>query len=115
MKRTGKILLALVSLVLLGSASYRALYTFEPAVIEGGNPKIDKIRLQQGFKIEHLMSPSDMGIGSWVSMTFDDKGRMICSDQYGGLFRLTLAPVGSSEKPKIEKFLKNQILRTTIL
>ena len=103
MKQTGKLLLALLVLVLLGSASYRALFKFEPAVVEGGNPKIDKIRLQQGFKIEHLMSPSDMGIGSWVSMTFDDKGRMICSDQYGGLFRLTLAPVGSSEKPKIEK------------
>ncbi len=103
MKSTGKLLLALAVLVLLGSASYRALFTFEPAVVEGGNPKIDKIRLQQGFKIEHLISPSDMGIGSWVSMTFDNKGRLICSDQYGGLYRLTLAPVGSNEKPQIEK------------
>jgi len=104
MKLSGKILLALLAIVLLGSASYRALFTFEPAVVEGGNPKIDKIRLQPGFKIEHIISPSDEGIGSWVSMTFDDKGRMICSDQYGGLYRLTIPAVGSaSVKPKIEK------------
>ncbi|MEY2792551.1 MAG: hypothetical protein RJA76_543, partial [Bacteroidota bacterium] len=103
MKSISKVLIAIVAILFLGSASYRALYTFEPAVVEGGNPKIDKIRLQQGFKIEHLISPSDMGIGSWVSMTFDNKGRLICSDQYGGLYRLTLGPVGSNEKPQIEK------------
>src|SRR5690606_18413828 len=37
--------------------------------------------------------------------TFDNKGRMIASDQYGGLFRLELPPIGadSTVKPKIEK------------
>lgn len=68
------------------------------------NPKIDKIVLPEGFEIDHIYSPSDDKKGSWVSMTFDDKGRMITSDQYGGLFRIELPPIGSDTtvKPKIE-------------
>jgi putative heme-binding domain-containing protein len=36
-------------------------------------------------------------------MAFDDKGRMIASDQYGFLYRLELAPIGSDAAPKVEK------------
>lgn len=64
--------------------------------------KTDKLKLPEGFKAEHLYSPSEEKNGSWVSMTFDDKGRMITSDQYGGLFRLVLPPIGSTEKPTVE-------------
>lgn len=104
MKPIFKYLLALVAVVGLGSAGYNSLFKIEPAHVEGANPKLDKIRLQPGFKIEHLISPSDEKMGSWVSMTFDDKGRMICSDQYGGLYRLTIPAIGSaSVKPKVEK------------
>jgi putative heme-binding domain-containing protein len=67
------------------------------------NPKVDKLKLLPGFKAEHLYSPSDNKQGSWVSMTFDDKGRMICSDQYGFLYRLTMPPVGTTAAPNIEK------------
>lgn len=67
-------------------------------------PKLEKLRLQDGFKAEHLYSPSENEMGSWVSMTFDDKGRLITSDQYGALYRMELAPIGSdSLTPKIEK------------
>ena len=38
-------------------------------------------------------------------MTFDDKGRLITSDQYGALYRLELAPIGNSTAPKIEKLI----------
>jgi putative heme-binding domain-containing protein len=104
MKSIVKYLVALVAVVGLGSAGYNSLFKIEPAHVEGANPKLDKIRLQPGFKIEHLISPSDEKMGSWVSMTFDDKGRMICSDQYGGLYRLTIPAIGSaSVKPKVEK------------
>ena len=58
-------------------------------------PKLDKLKLQSGFRAEHLYSPSDSNRGSWVAMTFDDRGRLITSDQYGALYRLTLAPIGS--------------------
>nr|WP_277487588.1 c-type cytochrome [Catalinimonas alkaloidigena] len=68
------------------------------------DPNIEKLKLQSGFKAEHLYSPSENEMGSWVSMTFDDKGRLITSDQYGALYRMELAPIGSdSLTPKIEK------------
>lgn len=104
MKSIGKYLIASVVLLSLGSLGFNSLFKIEPAYVEGTDPKLDKIRLQPGFKIEHLLSPSDENRGSWVSMTFDDKGRMICSDQYGGLYRLTIPAVGAtSVKPQIEK------------
>lgn len=64
--------------------------------------KADRLKLPEGFKAEHLYSPSEEKNGSWVSMTFDDKGRMITSDQYGGLFRLVVPAIGSTEKPTVE-------------
>ncbi|WPP52828.1 c-type cytochrome [Catalinimonas niigatensis] len=67
-------------------------------------PKLEKLKLQSGFKAEHLYSPSENEMGSWVSMTFDDQGRLITSDQYGALYRMELTPIGSdSLTPKIEK------------
>jgi putative heme-binding domain-containing protein len=71
-----------------------------------GNPKIDALKLPEGFHAERLYSPGDNKQGSWVSMTFDDKGRMIVSDQYGYLYRLTLPAVGEdSAKLKIEQLI----------
>ena len=76
-----------------------------------GNPKIDKLKLPDGFVAELLYSPGENDQGSWVAMTFDDKGRMITSDQYGFLYRLELPPVGSdtSAKPKVEKLIVGNI------
>ena len=68
------------------------------------NPKLDKLKLQEGFKAEHLYSPSDNEMGSWVSMAFDDKGRLIVSDQYGSLYRLNVPEIGADNlTPEIEK------------
>ncbi len=69
------------------------------------NPKVEKLKLLAGFQAEHVYSPSENKQGSWVSMAFDGKGRLIASDQYGYLYRMELTPVGSSEKPKIEKLI----------
>lgn len=68
-----------------------------------GDPKVDKLKLPDGFKAERLFGPSENGEGSWVSMTFDDKGRIIASDQYGGLYRLTVPAIGDTTKTTIEK------------
>jgi putative heme-binding domain-containing protein len=68
-----------------------------------GNPKIDKLKLPADFKVDHLYSPSENQQGSWVAMTFDDKGRLITSDQYGALYRLDLSPVGTDSVLKIER------------
>ncbi len=72
-----------------------------------GNPKIDKLKLPDGFVAEHLYSPGENEQGSWVAMTFDDKGRMITADQYGFLYRLELPPIGSDStvKPKVERLI----------
>ncbi|MHA8069904.1 c-type cytochrome [Aquirufa ecclesiirivi] len=99
-----KLGMVFAAVIALGSFGYNSLHKVQPALAEGANPKTDKIRLQPGFKVEHLFSPSDAKIGSWVAMCFDDKGRMIASDQYGGLFRLTIPAIGSKDNtPKIEK------------
>lgn len=83
------------------------------------NPKIDKLKVLEGFQVEHLYSPSDHEQGSWVSMTFDDQGRLITSDQYGALYRLTLSPIGDTTHTKIEKLIigtpESQLADTTTL
>ena len=58
-------------------------------------PKVEKINVVSDFVVEHLYSPSDNKKGSWVSMTFDDKGRMITSDQYGALYRVNVPEIGA--------------------
>ena len=96
-----KLIIGLIALVT--AASFTLLQDPSPAVVTG-NPKVDKLRLPAGFTAEHLFSPSENKIGSWVAMAFDDKGRMIVSDQYGGLFRLKIPAIGSSNTtPSIEK------------
>ncbi len=74
--------------------------------LKNDDPKTQKLKLQSGFNAEHLYSPGENEQGSWVAMTFDDKGRMIACDQYGSLYRLTIPPVGSDTskvKLKVEK------------
>ena len=56
-----------------------------------------------GFKVELLYTVPRADQGSWVALTTDPKGRIIASDQYGGLYRLTLPPIGTSTGTKIEK------------
>lgn len=68
------------------------------------DPKVQKLKLQPGFEAEHLFTPSENDMGSWVSMAFDHKGRLITSDQYGALYRLEIPAIGSdSLTPKIER------------
>ncbi|MGR3810934.1 c-type cytochrome [Jiulongibacter sp. NS-SX5] len=65
---------------------------------------IPELKLQPGFKADHIFSPSSNDMGSWVAMCFDDENRLITSDQYGSLYRMTIPPIGSSNlKPGIEK------------
>ena len=56
-----------------------------------------------GFQVELIHTVPKEEQGSWVGLTVDDRGRLIATDQYGGLYRLTPSPVGSKEKAKVEK------------
>ncbi len=96
--RTLNLLLALLILVFAAACQNKDTAT-------KGNPKIDKLKLPAGFQAEHLYSPADNDQGSWVAMTFDNKGRMITADQYGALYRLELPLAGDTTKPKVEKLI----------
>lgn len=66
------------------------------------------IRVKDGFKIELLRS-AQPDEGSWISMTFDDKGRIILSEDRAGLLRLTLG--SGSEETKLEKLSGTENLK----
>jgi putative heme-binding domain-containing protein len=70
------------------------------------HPKVEKLKLPDNFTAEHLYSPGDSGQGSWVSMTFDPKGRMIVSDQFGYLYRLELPAIGDTTTKLKSELLK---------
>ncbi len=84
-----KLLLAFLVLIIMGTSCNQSASDKNKV-----DPKIAKLKLPPGFHAEHLYCPTDHNQGSWVSMTFDNKGRIIASDQYGNLYRLTLPPVG---------------------
>ena len=75
----------------------------ESAAAESKDPKIINLKLPAGFHADHLYGPSENGEGSWVSMTFDDKGRIIASDQYGAMYRLKVPAIGDTSKTTIER------------
>ena len=57
---------------------------------------VDRIWTQKGFEAELLYSvPADKH-GSWVNLCTDDKGRILVSDQFGGLYRITPPAVGQT-------------------
>ena len=56
-----------------------------------------------GFQVELLYDVPKETQGSWVSIAFDDKGRLIASDQSGqGLFRITPSPIGSNQPTTVD-------------
>ena len=54
------------------------------------------MKVAKGFKVELIHSVPKDEQGSWVSMCVDPKGRLIVSDQYGALYRVTPPPIGPS-------------------
>lgn len=64
---------------------------------------VESLKIAKGFEVELLYSvPKDVQ-GSWVNLCSDPKGRLIVSDQHGGLFRVTPPPIGSEGEIEIEK------------
>lgn len=59
-----------------------------PLTTRGQAGSADRLKLPDGFKAELIYSvPTEQG--SWVSITHDPQGRLIASDQYGKLYRIT--------------------------
>jgi len=54
------------------------------------------LRMPEGFELTQIYKvPGDQG--SWVSLTTDPQGRLIASDQYGKLYRITLDAQGNTK------------------
>ena len=63
---------------------------------------VESLFMKEGFKAELLYTVPKDTQGSWVAMTVDHKGRLIVSDQYGSLYRITVPPKGKSQPTKVE-------------
>jgi putative heme-binding domain-containing protein len=62
------------------------------------------VKIKEGFQVELLYSVPKDDQGSWVAMTEDDKGRLIVSDQYGALYRVTPPAIGAdAADTKVER------------
>jgi len=97
-----------VSLAKLGGSPWNAIT--EKNFVDAANQKLPEatavkdIKLKEGFKAELLYSVPLATQGSWVASCFDDKGRLIVSDQYGKLYRVTMPALGGkAEDTKVEE------------
>ncbi len=91
MEKSPGLIAALTALLLATACQTEKQETAEKEL----KPKVEKIAVSDDFIVEHLYSPSENKEGSWVAMTFDDKGRMITSDQYGSLYRINIPEIGA--------------------
>ena len=67
-----------------GKAAIEAVTT----TIGNSATPVDRITAADGFRVELLYSVPAETQGSWVNLCVDDKGRLLVSDQFGGLYRL---------------------------
>src|SRR4029077_912719 len=64
----------------------------------------EALKVKKDFKAELLYSVPKEVEGSWVNMCVDPKGRLIVSDQYGPLYRITPPATGASAaETRVEK------------
>ncbi len=61
------------------------------------------LEVAPGFKVDLLYAVPKEEQGSWVALTIDARGRLIASDQFGGLYRITLAPPGAAGVAGVER------------
>ncbi len=74
------------------------------AINENKATPLERIKVLKDFKVELLHSVPIGEQGSWVNLCTDGKGRIIASDQYGGLFRFAPPAPGKPLDPAtIEK------------
>jgi putative heme-binding domain-containing protein len=74
------------------------------AIGENKATPVSRIKTLEGFKIDLIYSVPGKTQGSWVNLCVDAKGRIIASDQYGGLYRFTPPAPGQQLDPaKVEK------------
>ncbi|HRF01984.1 MAG TPA: c-type cytochrome [Pirellulaceae bacterium] len=90
------------SLMALGLLMLGAIGSARVVASDQEATPVEKIKLADGFRIERLYNVPIEEQGSWVSLTVDPQGRLIASDQYGKLYRIEPAPIGSDAETKVE-------------
>ena len=88
--------------LLLIVPAIRALRRSEESKNRGAATPVALIRVKNDFQVELLHSALPKTQGSWVSMCVDPKGRLIVSDQFGKLFRITPPPLGQALQTRVE-------------
>lgn len=83
------------------TAAVSALESTVESEVQEATP-VERIRTLEGFRVERLYNVPLDAQGSWVSLTTDPQNRLIASDQYGKLYRITPPPVGDEGESKIE-------------
>ncbi len=73
------------------------------AAFDSSATPVERIKTADGFKVELLYSVPKEVEGSWVNLCTDPKGRLIVSDQYGSLYRVTPPAIGTTGETKVEK------------
>lgn len=65
---------------------------------------VSAIKIAKDFRVELLYTVPMATQGSWVAMCFDEKGRIIESDQYGKFYRITPPALdGSPSETRVEE------------
>jgi putative heme-binding domain-containing protein len=83
----------------LGDAPWGDVFSASAASLTASN----LFHVLPGFQVERLFTVPKNTLGSWVAITFDNKGRLIASDEARkGLCRITPPPLGSSDEVKVE-------------
>ncbi len=84
-----------VELAKMGSAPWGNLFA------KTANPPPSGLKVAAGFELRKIYEvPTTQG--SWVAMTINARGQLICADQYGVLYLVDLPPVGSNQEPTVK-------------
>lgn len=75
-----------------------------PARVQGDDSPAGTFRTPPGFSVDLVYKVPSAEQGSWVSLCVDPKGRILASDQYGKLYRVTLA---EGKEPQVEQLKVN--------
>src|SRR5438105_2885393 len=110
------LLLGALLAVAAPAAADPVVATEKPVVMPANTGKPDAFSVPPGFQVERIYFVPKQKFGSWVSITTDPKGRLICSDQGGqrkgelldparekrGLYRITPPKPGTDDSAKVE-------------
>src|SRR3954454_1712606 len=74
-----------------------------PNAFDATATPVEKIKVAKDFQVELLYSVPKSQYGSWGNLAVDPRGRLITSDQYGPLYRVTVPRKGAAGKVKVEQ------------